>query len=206
MNTNKEVLLVLVPEYADWEPAILAAGLRRGFGMWKPRYTVKTVAPTSGPVCSIGGFHTIPDYTFESVPDDFAAIVLVGGTDWFGDVAQEVLPLAKKAVSHNALLAGICDGSMFLGVNGFLNDVDHTSNSLEVLKSRAGSAYTGEARYKADRQSVHDGKIVTANGVGFIEFARDIFSALEVAPREVIDEVYESFKSGFFPTMKPEKQ
>ena len=31
MDTRKEVLFVLIQEYADWEFALLAPGLRRGF-------------------------------------------------------------------------------------------------------------------------------------------------------------------------------
>lgn len=44
MDTRKEVLFVLIQEYADWEFALLAPGLRRGFGVWEPRYEVRTVA------------------------------------------------------------------------------------------------------------------------------------------------------------------
>lgn len=195
---KKTVLFVLLPEYADWEPALLAAGLRRGFGLWALQYEVKTVAPDIGPATSIGGFRVVPDYTIESAPDDFAALILVGGMDWFGDNAKKVLPLVRKAVAKKAVLGAICDASMFLGVNGFLNEVNHTSNDLEALKAKAGAAYTGEARYHRDRQSVRDGNIVTANGVGFIEFARDVLSALNVAPAEKIAEFYRVCKAGFF--------
>ena len=198
---SNEVLLVLLPEYADWEPAIFAPGLRRGFGMWEPRYVVKTVGPDFDPVSSIGGFRITPDYSIDTAPRDFAALILIGGTNWWGDAAQRVLPLARRAVERGAVLGGICDASMFLGVHGFLNDAHHTSNNLAALKARAGAAYTGEARYHADKQSVWDpeAKIVTANGAGFIEFAKNVFIALEAAPVETIDKVCDAFRSGFFP-------
>lgn len=48
MDTRKEVLFVLIQEYADWEFALLAPGLRRGFGVWEPRYEVRTVAADEG--------------------------------------------------------------------------------------------------------------------------------------------------------------
>lgn len=198
---SNEVLFVLIPEYAEWEPALLAAGLRSGFGMWEGKFGVRTVAPDTAPAMSIGGFRTLPDYTIESAPDDFAALVLVGGMNWFGPDAPRVLPLVRKAVERNILLGAICDASMFLGVNGFLNNVDHTSNNLDLLKARAGAAYTGEARYHKDRQSVRDGNIVTANGVGFIEFAMNMFNAIGVAPPEKLAEFEHSVKSGFFPEL-----
>lgn len=78
MDTRKEVLFVLIQEYADWEFSLLAPGLRRGFGVWEPRYEVRTVAADEGPVRSIGGVRCLPDYTFQTIPDDYAALVLVG--------------------------------------------------------------------------------------------------------------------------------
>ncbi len=196
----KEVLFVLVEEYADWEPALLAAGLRRGFGLWEPRYAVRIVAPRPEPVTSIGGFRAVPDYIFADSPDDFAALVLIGGTDWFGDDAAAALPLVRRARDKRAVLAGICDASIFLGVHGFLNNVRHTSNGLGYLKEKAGAAYTGEALYQADTPSVRDGNVVTANGAGFIDFARNVLEALDAAPREKLD-VFAAFcKKGMFPT------
>jgi transcriptional regulator GlxA family with amidase domain len=92
MNTNNEILFVLIPEYADWEFALLAPGLRRGFGIWEPQYEVRTVAADDGPVMSIGGVRSLPDYTFQTLPDDYAALVLVGGTNWWGKRRSELCP------------------------------------------------------------------------------------------------------------------
>lgn len=196
--TKENVLFVLIPEYADWEPSILAAGLRRGFGMWEKTYNVRIAAPTLDPAASIGGFRAIPDCTIRQAGNDFAALVLVGGLSWWGEEAKSVLPLVGRTLDRGAVLGGICDASMFLGVNGFLNGVEHTSNNLEMLKKKGGAAYTGEKRYHADAPSVRDGNIVTANGAGFVEFAMNIFTALEVAPPEKIDAARRTFKQGFF--------
>lgn len=70
MDTRKEVLFVLIQEYADWEFALLAPGLRRGFGVWEPRYEVRTVAADEGPVRSIGGcaaFRIIPSRRYPMI-------------------------------------------------------------------------------------------------------------------------------------------
>ncbi|STW07006.1 Uncharacterised protein [Klebsiella grimontii] len=48
MDTRKEVLFVLIEEYADWEFALLAPGLRRGFGIWEPQYDVRTLPRMRG--------------------------------------------------------------------------------------------------------------------------------------------------------------
>ncbi|MEQ5193124.1 DJ-1/PfpI family protein [Klebsiella pasteurii] len=148
MDTRKEVLFVLIKEYADWEFALLAPGLRRGFGIWEPQYDVRTVAADAGPVMSIGGVRCLPDYTFETIPDDYAALVLVGGMNWWGEEARRVVPLVEQALARQIVVGAICDASAFLGAHGFLNDVDHTSNGLAYLQNRAGSAYSGAARYR----------------------------------------------------------
>ena len=78
---KKEVLFVLLDEYADWEGAFLSTSLNFGVmpGSDK-KYIPKTVAPTEKEVCSIGGFRTIPDYSFRNLPEDYAALILIGGS------------------------------------------------------------------------------------------------------------------------------
>lgn len=197
MDTRKEVLFVLIEEYADWEFALLAPGLRRGFGIWEPQYDVRTVAADAGPVMSIGGVRCLPDYTFETIPDDYAALVLVGGMNWWGEEARRVVPLVEQAQARQIVVGAICDASAFLGAHGFLNDVDHTSNGLAYLQNRAGPAYSGAARYRSVL-SVRDGNLVTANGVGFVDFTCNILAALNATQAGEIEAMRAAFTSGMF--------
>ncbi|MBZ7125839.1 DJ-1/PfpI family protein [Klebsiella grimontii] len=197
MDTRKEVLFVLIEEYADWEFALLAPGLRRGFGIWEPQYDVRTVAADAGPVMSIGGVRCLPDYTFETILDDYAALVLVGGMNWWGEEARRVVPLVEQAQARQIVVGAICDASAFLGAHGFLNDVDHTSNGLAYLQNRAGSAYSGAARYRSV-PSVRDGNLVTANGVGFVDFTCNMLAALNATQAGEIEAMRAAFTSGMF--------
>ena len=203
----KEVLFVLLSEYADWEAASLAAAINEDPAIESGdkdavrKYQVKTVSLTMEPVESIGGFKVIPDYDIDSVPDDFAGVILIGGTSWREPAARKVMSLVQKAQERGIFIGGICDGSVFLGMNGMLNDVDHTSNELEDLKQAAGKNYTGEARYIC-RQAVRDGNIVTANGSAFLEFAREILLYLDGVPAKEIEEWYDFFKYGYYEAMK----
>ena len=43
------------------------------------KHVVKTVAPTLEAVRSFGGFRTLPDYSFDTMPSDYAGLVLIGG-------------------------------------------------------------------------------------------------------------------------------
>lgn len=192
---DKTVLFVLISEYADWEPAFLAAGLRWGYGLWNNPYVVKTVSCNKTPVSSIGGFTVMPDYSFEDMPERFAALILVGGTSWHGSEAQAVLPLVQRALAQNAVIGAICDGSIFLATHGFLNAVPHTFIDLSVLSGNARGAYSGEAFF-TDRQSVRGGRIITAKPTGYVEFARDILSELNVATEDKINDFYQICKTG----------
>ena len=96
---RKEVLFVLLDEYADWEGAFLSTSLNFGVmpGSDK-KYVPKTVAPTEKEVCSIGGFRTIPDYSFRNLPEDYAALILIGGMQWNTPVAKSLVPIVTKAL------------------------------------------------------------------------------------------------------------
>lgn len=197
----EDVLFVVLDEYADWEAASLAAALNEKPEQGEQRYCVKTVSLSKEPVRSIGGFRMLPDYALDEVGDDFAGVVLIGGNSWRKEESKAVMELVQKALDANKVVGAICDASVFLGMNGVLNDVRHTSNQLEDLKEASAENYTGESDY-AEQQAVRDGKIVTANGSAFLEFGKEMMEALESAPQAEIDEWYEFFKSGYHEFMK----
>lgn len=67
---KKEVLFLLLNEYADWEGAYLASTLNAGvMPDSEVKYITKVVAPTLEPVCSIGGFRTPARLQFSNDAD-----------------------------------------------------------------------------------------------------------------------------------------
>ncbi|HCC52036.1 MAG TPA: hypothetical protein DEQ30_08255 [Porphyromonadaceae bacterium] len=80
---------------------------------------------------SIGGFKVLPDYDVNTLPDNHAGLVLIGGMSCFTPEAEQLVPLVEKAIKENKLVAGICNASVFLGKHGFLNNVKHTSAGWE---------------------------------------------------------------------------
>ena len=192
----KEVLLVILDRYADWEAAHVAAVLSDS-DEGEPKYDVKTVSLDKKPVRSIGRFTVLPDYDLASAPADCAAVLLIGGYSWRKPEAAPVADFVRRVREHGALIGGICDGSVFLGMNGFLNDVRHTSNTLESLKAAAGEHYTNQANYVCE-QAVSDGGVITANGFAPLEFAREVLMSLEAYPQSEIDEWYDFYKLGFY--------
>lgn len=194
---KNEVLYVLLNEYADYEPAFISTSITCGrFGMREnPMYINKVVAPTMDLVRSCGGFHTQPDYSFETMPEDYAALILVGGIGWQSDEAEKVVPLVEHALSKGIIVAGICKAASFLAKHGFLNNVKHTGNGLDELKRWGGSNYTNEAGYQ-NVQAISDGGIVTANGTAALEFAVELLRLLHVDSEEDIANYYQFMHLG----------
>lgn len=204
---KNEVLYVLLDHYADHEAVFLATAIaceERGMRE-APKYVNKIVAPTLDVVCSCGGFRTIPDYSFETMPDDYAALVLIGGYGWLNhELADRVVPIVAHAREKGLIVGGICNGASFLARHGFLNDVKHTGNGLELLKMWGGSHYTNEAGY-VDGQAVSDGRVVTANGTGALEFAKELLLLLKNDTPEQIELFYRFNKEGFVKLMQAMK-
>ncbi len=195
---KNNVLFVLLDKYAEWEAAPLAAALNSGVTpLGDTRYTTATVAPTADAVSSIGGFSTLPDYDFDSMPQDYAALVLIGGMSWDKPEAGRVEELVARALREGKTVGAICNGAAFMAAHGFLNDVAHTGNGLDQLRLWGGERYTNPEGF-IERQAVADGSIVTANGSAGIEFAREMLLALEADTRENIDAWYDFNKHGFY--------
>lgn len=194
---KEKVLFVLLNNYADWESAFLSAALNSGvMPDSEIKYTVKTVAPTLNEVYSLGGFRTVPDYSFSTIPDDYVALVLVGGMSWNTADSECVEPLVRDALKKGKVVGAICNAVSFMCAHGFLNDVKHTGNTLSQLKLWGGDRYINEAGY-VEKQAVSDKNIVTANGTGYLEFTRELLFLLKADTPERIELSYDFNKNGF---------
>lgn len=195
---SNEILYVLLPDYAEHEAVYLAQAVASDEFALKsnPKYVNKVVAPTMEPVKSIGGFHTVPDYSFETMPDDYAALVLIGGFGWGTPVAEEVVPVVREAIGKGRIVGAICNAASFMAQHGFLNNVRHTGNGLEQLKLWGGDNYTNPGGY-VHAQAVSDRNIVTANGSATLEFAREILMLLKNDTPRRIEMYYQFNKQGF---------
>jgi len=195
----KTILFVLLDQWAEWEAAYLASAIQM---LGENQYENKIVSLTKDSVCSIGGFRVVPDYDIDSVPEDYEAMILIGGMTWRSEEARQVKALVDMCLTDGRILGGICDAAGFLATAGALNQVRHTGNDLNDIKAWAGGAYTGEANYVME-QAVRDGNIVTANGTAALEFAREVLLALEAAPEEKIIDWFNFHKLGFYDAPMP---
>ncbi|WP_425886250.1 type 1 glutamine amidotransferase family protein [Parabacteroides sp. ASD2025] len=193
---KKEVLFLILNDYADWESAFLATSLNTGvMPDSEIKYVSKTVAPTLEEVHSIGGFRTLPDYSFQNMPSDYAALVLIGGMQWKSPEAEQVAPIVREALRQGKIVGAICNAASFMCAHGFLNNVKHTGNTLAQLKLWGEANYTNEAGY-VEQQAVSDKNIVTANGTGHLEFTRELQILLQADSIDRINGAYDFYKNG----------
>ncbi len=196
---NNEVLYLLLPDFAAHEIVFLSEAIACDEQSIKAnsKYINKVVAPTMEPVRSCDGFRLLPDYAFDTIPDDYAALVLIGGFGWLNAaVADRVVPIVRRAVESGKIVGAICNAASFLAKHGFLNGICHTGNGLEQLKLWGGANYTNAAMY-VHEQAVSDRRIVTANGSATLEFARELLLLLQNDTPERIGMYYRFHKQGF---------
>lgn len=134
---KNEILYLLLDNYADHEAVFLSSAIACDERSIKanPKYVNKIVAPTLDAVRSCSGFRMLPDYSFDTMPEDYAALVLIGGFGWLDEaVAGKVVPIVRRAIDKGLIVGAICNAASFLARHGFLNAVRHTGNGLEQLQ------------------------------------------------------------------------
>ena len=195
---SNEILYMLVPDFAEHEMVYLAEAIASDEFSLKenPKYINKFVASTLDPIKSIGGFRIMPDYSFDTIPDDYAALVLIGGFGWVTPIADKVVPIVRQAVENGKIVGAICNAASFMAKHGFLNDVKHTGNGIDQLKLWGGENYTNHTGY-VHVQAIGDKNIVTANGSATLEFAKELLLLLENDMPERIEMYYQFNKQGF---------
>lgn len=195
----KTILYFLLDQWADFEAAYLSTAVTMIGG---GNFENKIVSLSTKPVKSIGGFSVLPDYDLNNVPQEYDALILIGGMSWHNEEAYQVKSFVEKTIKEGKLLGAICDACRFLGTIGVLNYGKHTANDLAELKTSAGSFYTNEDKF-ISRQAVRDNNIVTANGTATMEFAKEILLALQAADEKTIAAWYEFHKLGIYTAPLP---
>lgn len=193
----KKILYLLLDKWADWEFAYISSAVNM---LGNGKFSNKTVALGKECVTSIGGLKCVPDYSIDEIPQDYAALILIGGLSWRSDDADKVKQLALDCAKSGRVLGAICDACRFLATTGVLNEAQHTANDIRELK--AYSAYNNEKEF-LHRQAARGANIITANGTAPLEFAAEVMRALQVADEGAIKEWYDFHKLGLYTAAMP---
>jgi putative intracellular protease/amidase len=176
---DKAVYLLVVDGFADWEPAHAVAELRR-----HGHYRVETVGVTAAPVCSMGGLAVLPSKALADVEvSDVAAFIIPGGERWETTPVEAPLASLLNVLDRRSVpIAAICAATVAIAQLGLLRGRRHTSNGLDYLRAQV-PGYADAASY-VQAPAVRDGQLITASGVGNVEFARELFEELNVLSAE----------------------
>lgn len=166
------IAIALAQDFADWEPALLAAAARSYLGV-----EIVYATPDGQPVTSMGGLNVVPHVSYDALdPDNIDALVISGGLSWEKGTAADLGGLVRRFRDMDRLVAGICAAASALAGIGVLDNVAHTGNSL--ASHQAYPAYRGESLYRDQPKAVSDGGVVTAPGSAPVSFAVEILKNL----------------------------
>jgi putative intracellular protease/amidase len=190
----KAVYFLVVPGFADWEPAHALAELRRHGG-----YRVEVVGFTTAPVESMGGLRIQPNRVLAEVdPADVAVFILPGGDRWESSpVEPELVALLRELDAEGVPLAAICAATVAIARVGLLRGRRHTSNGRQYLERQVPD-YAGSAEY-VDAPAVRDRGLITASGLADVEFAAELFTELDVLGESDRSAWTNLFRSGRLP-------
>ena len=190
----KKAHALIFDGYADWELGNVLAELKRIGSV-----DVVTVGFSKDTVISMGGLHVIPDITLEEMDFiDILIFIVPGGCLWEGNYPkteiEDMLGLLEKA---GIPVAAICAATTVLAQAGILENREHTSNSMAYLEKMVPN-YNGHGNY-VNSLSVCDRHVITASGLGSVDFTREILDELELGTPKTRSVWYDAFKNGNYP-------
>jgi putative intracellular protease/amidase len=188
---KKAAHLFVFDGFADWEPALAVAELRRSGA-----YRVEVVGLTQDPVESMGGLRVLPSRTLAEVDaNDVAAFILPGGDRWESEpMPEELQRLLQQLDANEVPIAAICAATAAITRIGLLRGRRHTSNGLDYLRAQV-PVYAAASDY-VDAPAVRDRHLITASGLASVEFARELFEELDVLSADDRELWTTMFRSG----------
>ena len=193
----KNIVFVILDEFADWEAAFLSSALNDK-NITKD-YTTNFASIDKNLKKSMGNLKVLPDLTLKEIDEnDVDGLVLIGGRTWRSQIEEtntKIVELVKKFKNNpNKVVGAICDAAYFLATNGLLNDRKHTVNSFDEIKDN--SNYTNSKNF-VEMESVIDGNLVTAKGDSPIHFAKNVMMALGDIPEKNVNLFFDIYTIGF---------
>lgn len=191
---TQTVYLLVFDGLADWEPAHALCEIRRS-----GKFDVSTVGFSPEAITTMAGLRITPDRTLDELRTEGAALLMLPGGDMWEEAHGQpaVASLLRRFHKEQVPIGAICGATLEIARAGLTHNARHTSNALSYLKSMIPS-YSDEALY-VDELAVSDLGLITASGLGCIEFAREIFSLLQLYSEKDLQIWYEMFKHGLIP-------
>ncbi|THV29108.1 DJ-1/PfpI family protein [Glycomyces paridis] len=181
---TRNVHVAVYDDLADWEVGYATAHINNGQWQREPgRYATRTVGATLAPVTTAGGMRITPDLALADLePADSAMLILPGAGTWLTGDNAAFAAKARAFLDAGVPVAAICGATGGLAAEGLLDDRRHTSNAREFTEAFGSK---GAALYQ-DAPAVTDRGLITATGIAPVDFAREVFAALDLYTPEVL--------------------
>src|SRR6202034_1886851 len=159
---------------------------------------VVTAGPSRSTVVTMGGMKVAPDITIDEIePGETAIFILPGGDRWEDGPNQKGDEVLQRLHAQNILIGALCAATLEIVRAGLTAGIRHTSNAKNYLKQMV-PAYRDEGLY-VDELAVTDHKIITASGLGSVEFAREVIRELGIYNEGDTRIWFDMFKKGRTP-------
>jgi putative intracellular protease/amidase len=178
---------------ADWELAHALCEINKS-----GRFEVVSVGFTNEPVTTMGGLKLRPDITLDEVTSSEARIFMLPGGDMWELASHENLKaLLQRLHADKIVIGAICGATLEIARAGLTRNIRHTSNSKDFLKTIVTDY--GDNDFYVDELAVTDENIITASGLGCVEFAREVIKQLQIYNEADTQLWFEMFKHGVLP-------
>jgi len=178
---------------ADWELAHALCEINKS-----GKFEVVSVGFSDKPVTTMGGLKLSPDISLNEVTAAGACIfMLPGGDMWERESHENLKTLLRRLHAERVPIGAICGATLEVARAGLTKNILHTSNSKDYLKSIVAD-YSDESFY-VDELAVADQNVITASGLGCVEFAREVIKQLKLYNEADTRTWFEMFKHGAYP-------
>jgi putative intracellular protease/amidase len=178
---------------ADWELAHALCEINKS-----GKFEVVSVGFSQEPVTTMGGLKLHPDITLDEVmPAEACIFMLPGGDMWETESHENLKTLLRRIHAESIPIGAICGATLEIARAGLTRNVRHTSNSKDYLKAMV-TEYCDDDLY-TEELAVTDRNIITASGLGCVEFAREVIKQLKLYNDADTRLWFEMFKHGVHP-------
>ncbi len=186
----KKVYVLVFDGLADWEVPLALCKIRNS-----GRYEVVTVGFMGAPVTMMAGLKLVPNIALAEVnPDDAAMLILPGGEMWEAGSPEGVGTLLESFQSRGVPIAVICGATLEVARAELTKGRRHTSSDKGYLAALVPD-YQDDGLYTSEL-AVTDGTLITASGVGSVEFARELIRCLGIYSEEQAGRWFDLYKHG----------
>jgi putative intracellular protease/amidase len=197
---KRKAYVLVFDGLADWEAAHALCEINKS-----EKFAVVAVGFSGDPVTTMGGLRILPDISLNAVNAAEAAVFILPGGDMWEQNSDDILSnVLRQFHAAGVPVAAICGATLAIARARLTRETRHTSNTKDYLSGMVAD-YSDESYY-VDELAVTDKKIITASGLGSVEFGREIIKLLNLYGEADTKVWFEMFKHGVYPATEAVEQ